>query len=57
MGMPRRAGGGAQRQTVIVERVSLAFLDAFVKEDPVAAEWLARDAVRWIDQVAILAAK
>jgi dienelactone hydrolase len=57
MGGPRRAGGGAQRQTVIVERVSLAFLDAFVKQDPVAAEWLARDAARWIDRTATLAAK
>lgn len=54
---PRRAGGGARRQTVIVERVSLAFLDAFVKQDPVAAEWLARDAARWIDRTATLAAK
>lgn len=57
MGGPRRAGSGAQRQTVIVERVSLAFLDAFVKQDPVAAEWLMRDAARWIYQVATLAAK
>jgi hypothetical protein len=57
MGMPRHARGGAQRQTVIVERVSLAFLDAFVKEDPVAAEWLARDAARWFDQAATLSSK
>lgn len=57
MGGSRRARGGAQRQTVIVERVSLAFLDAFVKQDPVAAEWLARDAVRWLEQTATLAAK
>lgn len=57
MGGPRREGSGAQRQTVIVERVSLAFLDAFIKQDPVAGEWLTRDAARWIDQAATLAAK
>lgn len=57
MGGSRRAGGGSQRQAVIVERVSLAFLDAFVKEDPVAGEWLARDAGRWMDSLARLEAK
>jgi hypothetical protein len=41
----------------MVERVSLAFLDAFVKHDPVAGEWLTRDAARWIDRDATLAAK
>lgn len=46
-----------QRQAMIVERVTLAFLDAFVKDDPVAREWLARDAARWIDPLAHLDAK
>lgn len=53
----RSAGIGLQRQTVIVERVSIAFLDAVVKDDPVAREWLARDAVRWGDPLARLKMK
>ena len=53
----RSAGAGSQRQTVIVERVSVAFLDAAVKDDPVAREWLARDAVRWSDPLARLKMK
>ncbi len=50
-GATRRPGGqdNSPRQRVIVERVSLAFLDAYAKKDPVASEWLARDAARWID--------
>jgi predicted dienelactone hydrolase len=47
-------GSGSQRLMIIVERVSLAFLDAYVKDDPVAREWLARDARRWIGPLARL---
>jgi predicted dienelactone hydrolase len=50
----RSAGIGLQRQTVIIERVSVAFLDTAVKDDPVAREWLARDAGRWSDPLARL---
>ena len=67
MGMPggppddaafrRSSSKGLQRQIVIVERVSVAFLDAVVKDDPVAREWLARDAVRWSDPLARLKMK
>jgi hypothetical protein len=46
-----------QRQTVIIERVSVAFLDTAVKDDPVAREWLARDAGRWSDPLARLKMK
>lgn len=53
----RSAGRGMQRQLVIVERVSVAFLDATVKDDPVAREWLLRDAVRWSDPLARLEMK
>ncbi len=53
----RSAGVGSQRQVVIVERVSVAFLDATVKDDPVAREWLARDAGRWSDPLARLQMK
>ena len=48
----RSAGIGFQRQTVIIERVSVAFLDAVVKNDLVAREWLSRDAMRWSDSLA-----
>jgi hypothetical protein len=46
-----------QRQTVIIERVSVSFLDTAVKDDPVAREWLARDAGRWSDPLARLKMK
>jgi dienelactone hydrolase len=57
MGMRRPHGTGLRRQALVVERVSLAFLDAIIKEDPVAMEWLARDASRWMDPLARLYAK
>jgi hypothetical protein len=53
----RFAGKGLQHQMVIVERVSVAFLDAAVKNDPVAREWLERDAMRWCDPLARLEMK
>jgi hypothetical protein len=34
-----------------VQGLSTAFLDATVKGDPVAREWLERDATRWLDDV------
>jgi hypothetical protein len=46
-----------QYQIEIVERVSVAFLDAAVKNDPVAREWLARDGARWSDPLARLEMK
>lgn len=53
----RLAGKGLQYQIVIVERVSVAFLDAAVKNDPVAREWLERDGARWSDPLARLEMK
>jgi predicted dienelactone hydrolase len=53
----RPIGGGGQHQSVVVERVSIAFLDAVMKNDPVAREWLTRDARRWIDPAARLETK
>ena len=32
----------------LIEGVTTAFLDAYVKKDPVAQEWLHKDAVRWL---------
>lgn len=48
----RFAAKALLRQIVIIERISVAFLDATVKDDPVAREWLARDAARWSDPLA-----
>jgi hypothetical protein len=45
------------RQIVVIERISVTFLDATVKDDPVAREWLERDAVRWSDPLARLEMK
>jgi hypothetical protein len=33
-----------------IEAVTTAFLDAYVKRDAIAAEWLGRDAPRWIGE-------
>ncbi len=35
-------------QYVIVEQVTTAWLDARLKDDPIAAEWLARNTARWL---------
>jgi hypothetical protein len=35
-------------QYVIVEQVTTAYLDAYLKDDPIAQEWLQRNASRWI---------
>lgn len=48
----RFAAKALLRQIVIIERISVAFLDATVKDDPVAREWLALDAGRWSDPLA-----
>lgn len=40
-----------------VRHVSVAFLDATVKNDPVAWEWLAKDAQRWLGDTATLSSK
>lgn len=40
-----------------VQGVSTAFLDATVKGDPIAREWLARDAARWLADSAKLQVK
>lgn len=53
----RFAAKALLRQIVIIERISVAFLDATVKDDPVATEWLARDAARWSDPLARLEMK
>jgi dienelactone hydrolase len=39
------------------QAITTAFLDAFVKDDPVANEWLARDARRWLADSADLVVK
>jgi hypothetical protein len=44
-----RAAATAQAiDAAAVQHVTLSFLDAYVKNDPVAREWLARDAPRWL---------
>ncbi|WP_287635045.1 hypothetical protein [Accumulibacter sp.] len=42
---------------MIVEHVSLAFLDATAKFGPVARDWLARNATCWADPLAKLGPK
>jgi hypothetical protein len=34
-----------------MRHLSLGFLDAIVKKDPVAIEWLEHDAGRWLESV------
>lgn len=42
------------RQRIVIEQVSLAFLDATVRADPIAREWLERNAPRWAEPIATL---
>jgi dienelactone hydrolase len=60
----RRGGAGAAgprayelRQIAAVEDVGAAFLDAFVKNDHRARDWLALDAARWLRASAALKVK
>ena len=45
------------RQVIAIQRLSVAFLDAQLKKDPIAVEWLARDAGRWLEPVGELRRK
>lgn len=45
------------RQIIAIQRLSVAFLDAQLKQDPIAGEWLARDAGRWLEPVGELRRK
>ncbi len=40
--------GAVQMRTVAAQVVSTAFLDAYLKDDAMAREWLAADAQRWL---------
>lgn len=49
------AGGGDRLRPVIaVQAVSTAFLDATLRQDSIAGEWLARNGVRWVEPVGSL---
>lgn len=56
MGTPPSGGGGerggpgpfADQHASLVQTVSTAFLDAVIKNDPIADEWLHRNATRWL---------
>jgi len=65
-GGPGGSAGGAMsafpvassaRQIIAIQRLSVAFLDAQLKQDPIAREWLARDAERWLEPVGELRRK
>lgn len=51
------ARGLNMRFSGYIQGLSTAFLDATVKRDPVAREWLERDATRWLDDVGVLRVK
>jgi hypothetical protein len=42
------SAGTVQMGTIAVQGISTAFLDAYLKDDPLAREWLAADAKRWL---------
>ena len=60
-GMGGGPGGGGEmsafpvansaRQIIAIQRLSVTFLDAQLKQDPIAQEWLGRDAERWLEPV------
>lgn len=49
-------GGGSEgkRQRLYVQHVSTAWLDEQVRQDPIAREWLERNAQAWLDEAARL---
>jgi hypothetical protein len=51
------SGVGSIRKDALVQAVSTAFLDATVKNDDIAREWLTRDAARWLGDSALLRIK
>ena len=65
-GSSATGGGGVGRpeiprlspkQTAAIQAISIAFLDATLKQDPVAAEWLSRNAPHWLGSSGSLASK
>ncbi len=44
----RLSPSALQVRMIAVQDVSTAFLDAYLKDDPLAREWLAADAIRWL---------
>jgi dienelactone hydrolase len=65
---PRNRSGGAPtgggsssaqrtKEVAQVQGVTTAFLDAFVKNDPIALEWLSRNAKPWLGETADLQSK
>ena len=55
--MSRQASADNPRHAVAVQRVSVAFLDAILRRDALAGEWLARDAERWLGDLGELRRK
>jgi len=49
--------GALPLRVIAAQDVSTAFLDAYVKDDPLAREWLARDAARWLGRSGALRSK
>lgn len=47
----RASAGPEIAHTTVTQHLSLGFLDAVVKNDPTAVEWLERDAGRWLEPV------
>ncbi len=56
-GSPDRPHPFDVQQIVAIRTVTTAFLDAEVRDDPVAREWLAKDAPRWLGESAQLQVK
>jgi len=46
-----------QRQVVVVQSISTAFLDTAVKKREQARQWLASDAAPWLGDLETLASK
>ncbi len=54
-GGPGMGGGNdGKRQRLYVQHVSTAWLDEQVRQDPIAREWLERNAPAWLDEAARL---
>ena len=47
-----RARTDVARQRIVIQQVTLAFLDATLRDDAIAREWLERNAPAWLDPIA-----
>jgi len=56
-GMNRQGSADNPRHAIAVQRISVAFLDAILRRDAIAGEWLERDVEAWLGDLGELRRK